>query len=129
VIDSDRNGVDDRAYVGDSGGKVWRIDFTERGRLPQGSPASAARNWYLTLLADLGGSGDGDRRFFHAPDVVQSRDSAGDYDGVLLLSGNREAPLDVDVRNFAFLLKERRAAGGHWAASTGICTRPRRWRI
>ena len=112
VIDSDRNGVDDRAYVGDSGGNVWRIDFTEHGQPAPGFPAIVDRNWYLTRLATLGGSGAGDRRFFHAPDVVQSRDSAGDYAGVLLVSGNRAAPREVGVRNFAYLLKDRRVAAG-----------------
>ena len=75
-------------------------------------PAPAARDWYLTRLATLGENGPGDRRFFHAPDVVQSRDSAGDYAGVLLVSGNRAAPREVDTRNFAYLLKDRWVAGG-----------------
>ena len=33
VIDADHNGVDDRAYVGDSGGNVWRLDLAEHSQL------------------------------------------------------------------------------------------------
>lgn len=111
VIDADRNGVDDRAYVGDSGGNVWRIELTEYARRQPGTAATGASNWYLTRLARLGGNGDSERRFFHAADVVQSRDRTGDYDGVVLLSGNRAAPRDTLVRNFAYLLKDRNTAG------------------
>lgn len=111
VIDSDHNGVDDRAYVGDSAGNVWRIEFMERGPAASRTAAVAAGHWYLRRLAVLGGSGESDRRFFHAPDVVQSRDAAGDYDGVLIVSGNRAALRETRVKNFAYLLKDRTAGG------------------
>ena len=108
LLDSDRNGVEDRAYVGDSGGNVWRIELTEYAHRSPGSVVTG--NWHLTQLAALGGSGDSDRRFFHAPDVVQSRDVAGEYDGVVIVSGNRAAPRELEARNFAYLLKDRRTA-------------------
>ena len=111
VIDADHNGVDDRAYVGDSGGNVWRIELTEYEQRAADSAVTDSRNWYLTRLASLGGSADADRRFFHAADVVQSRDSAGDYDGVVIVSGDRAAPGELDARNFAYLLKDRRTSG------------------
>jgi type IV pilus assembly protein PilY1 len=111
VIDADRNGVEDRAYVGDSGGKVWRLDLDEHGQLELAPGAAASGRWRLRLLASLGGSGAADRRFFHAPDVVQSRDAMGDYDGVVIVSGNRAAPTETRVRDFAYLLKDRGTAG------------------
>jgi type IV pilus assembly protein PilY1 len=111
VIDSDHNGVDDRAYVGDSGGNVWRIEFTEFEQRKPDTAVTDASNWYLTRLATLGGAGESGRRFFHAPDVVQSRDAVGAYDGVVILSGNRAAPRETVVQDFAYLLKDRRASG------------------
>ena len=111
VIDADRNGVDDRAYVGDSGGNVWRLELTEHRHRQPGTATTDEANWYLARLASLGGTGAADRRFFHPPDVVHSRDVAGDYDGVLIVSGNRAAPLEMQVRNFAYLLKDRKIAG------------------
>ena len=111
VIDSDHNGVDDRAYVGDSGGNLWRIELTEHRQRQADSVTTDAGNWYLTRLATLGGAADSDRRFFHAPDVVHTRDGSGNYDGVLIVSGNRAEPLEEQARNFAYLVKDRRTAG------------------
>ena len=71
----DRNGVEDRAYVGDSGGNVWRIELT--GMHTAAPVRSLPATGISPQLAALGGSGDSDRRFFHAPDVVQSRDGRG----------------------------------------------------
>lgn len=126
VVDADHNGVDDRAYVGDSGGNVWRIEFTEIGRSESDAAVTAQSNWHLARIAALGGSGVSGRRFFHAPDVVQSRDADGDYTGVLILSGNRAAPRETLTRDFAYLLKDRwmAPAVSHAALAdvTGICS-------
>lgn len=111
VIDADRNGVEDRAYVGDSGGKVWRLDLDEHRQLELAPGAAVFGRWRLRLLASLGGTGTADRRFFHAPDVVQSRDALGDYDGVVIASGNRAAPTETGVQDYAYLLKDRGTAG------------------
>jgi type IV pilus assembly protein PilY1 len=87
-----------RLYVGDTGGRVWRID------LPPGHTEDAnhrAEHWLVTLFAELGGSGADGRRFFHAPELVQSRSAQGQMvDGVLLSSGNRADPAATGVTNF-----------------------------
>ncbi len=103
LLDSDGNGVTDRAYVGDTGGSVWRIN------LPEGSAAGhRTANWKMTKLADFGAdNAANDRRFFHAPDVVKTRDSLGEYHGVIISSGNRAAPLETDVNNYLYLVKDR----------------------
>jgi type IV pilus assembly protein PilY1 len=106
VIDSDGNGTQDRAYFGDTGGQVWRVDMA-------GGDTSA---WKLTLLASLGrhsptfsGSVADDLRFFHRPDLVQSRDLEGPYDAVIIGSGDRADPLDLGglVSNWKFMIKDR----------------------
>ena len=110
VGDMDGDGYTDRIVVGDTGGNVWRADI-------QGEDIS---RWKLTLLASLGrhGSGAGgmadDRRFFHRPDLVPSKDSKGMFDGVVIGSGNRPDPLDVGgIRNdFTYMIKDRRTAVG-----------------
>ena len=107
VIDSNGNGLADRAYVGDSGGKLWRIELTEYRLRKPGTEPRDAGNWYVRLLADLGGSGRADRRFFHAPDYVRTRDEQGDYDGLVIVSGNRADPLEELSENFAYLIKDR----------------------
>ena len=110
VADTDGDGFTDRMVVGDTGGNVWRADI-------QG-PDTA--KWKLTLLASLGRHTSGamgmisDRRFFHRPDIVPSKDGNGLFDGIVIGSGNRPNPLDVGgtTINFAFMLKDRHTAPG-----------------
>jgi type IV pilus assembly protein PilY1 len=108
--DTDGDGFTDRLVVGDTGGNVWRVDL-------QG-PDTA--NWKVTLLASLGRHGagasgiDSDRRFFHRPDLVPSKDSDGMFDAVVIGSGNRPDPLDMGglTTNYAFMIKDRHTAPG-----------------
>ncbi|HUP92033.1 MAG TPA: PilC/PilY family type IV pilus protein [Solimonas sp.] len=110
VLDTDGDGAIDRIVVGDTGGNLWRADL----------PAGDRARWKLSLLARLGYHADdgeaNDRRFFHAPDVVQSSDAAGAFDAVIVGSGDRENPLDrlraSRPENFLFLVKDR-ATGVH----------------
>ena len=89
VADTSGDGLIDRIVFGDTGGNVWRAD------LPVGSPAG----WALHKLAALGrhdvATRQNDRRFFHAPDLVQTKDTNGTpYDAVVIGSGDRADPLD-----------------------------------
>jgi type IV pilus assembly protein PilY1 len=110
VGDTDGDGYTDRLIAGDTGGNVWRADI-------QGPDTS---KWQLTLLAALGRHGSGasgiasDRRFFHRPDLVPSKDGNGMFDAVVIGSGNRPNPLDVGgtTVDFAFMIKDRRTAPG-----------------
>lgn len=111
AIDRDRNGLVDRVYVGDTGGNVWRVDFTD----PDPS------NWQVHKLASLGFAAsqtNADRRkFMFQPSVVSSSDSSGPFDAVLLGSGDREHPfngygdsahpLSAAVTNRFYMLKDR----------------------
>ncbi len=113
-VDINGNGIIDRLYVGDTGGAVWRVD------MPEGSAANHRRdNWFVSKLAELGTDGlTTDRRFFHGPEVVLTFDSSGDYDGVLISSGDRPHPLETDVQNYLFLLKDRATTSGDVAVKT-----------
>ncbi len=109
-------GIVHRLYVGDSGGAVWRVDLPPN---PDSAADHRRDRWLITKLADLGadaaetgGSASDDRRFFHAPDIVQSYDTAGDFDGVLLQSGNRADPNETVVENALFYLKDRQTVTG-----------------
>lgn len=110
-LDSDRNGIVDRLYVGDTGSQVWRID------LPEGNNSSDTNhrrdNWDVTRLAYLGSGGSsGDRRFFHRPDVVQTKDAFGEYEAIVLSSGDRANPLEEDDANKLFYIKDRNITSG-----------------
>ncbi len=103
AMDTDRDGLTDRFYVGDTGGVVWR------GDLNGNSPSS----WTLTRVLSVGRhAGQPDRRFFHAPDVVQAKDDSGPFDAVIIGSGDREHPLDTNVANQFYVLKDRNTTSG-----------------
>ena len=113
AVDTDGDDLLDRMYVGDLGGRVWRVDMT-----PAGTPA----DWTVSLLADLGrhafsaapGS-QHDRRFYNQPDVVQSKKRLliGDadaetvnFDAVLLGTGDRANPLHNTPNNWFFMIRD-----------------------
>ena len=88
VIDHDFDTYADRAYVGDLGGNVWRMDIDDAN----------PTNWKMYKLANLGPT----RKFFFRPDVVISKD----YDLVLIGSGDREKPTDNTSTDRFFMLKD-----------------------
>lgn len=77
----------DVAYVGDLGGRIWRIDF-------DAAAASLERLASGGVLADLGGAGvAGARRFFASPDVSAVVRAGRRWLNVAIGSGHRELPV------------------------------------
>ena len=116
VADTDGDGFTDRIVVGDTGGNIWRADT-------YGVDTS---KWSLNLLASVGRHAGGgtiatDRRFFHRPDLVPSKDSNGLFDAVVIGSGNRADPLDLGgvASNFTYMIKDRHTAPGS-GVDTGL---------
>lgn len=110
AVDTDGDRLLDRIVVGDTGGNVWRADIN-------GTDTSA---WKLTQLAALGRHSVGasgiadDRRFFHGANIAQTRDGSGDYDAVILGSGDRPDPLDGGgvTTDYFYMIKDRNIAAG-----------------
>ena len=110
VADTDGDGFTDRMVVGDTGGNIWRADIG-------GDDTS---KWKLSLLASVGRHASGstgivtDRRFFHRPDLVPSKDGYGLFDGVVIGSGNRANPLDSGgvTSDYMYMIKDRATAVG-----------------
>ena len=103
VLDTNNNGIVDRLYAADTGGNIWRVD-TEFNSNPN--------NWTVTHLADISNDYDGNsnndgRKFLYRVDVVSAEDSTGDYDAVLIGSGDREHPFDTGVQNYMYMFKDR----------------------
>jgi type IV pilus assembly protein PilY1 len=116
AVDMNGDSLLDRILVGDTGGNVWRADLT----------GTSTSNWKLTRVARLGRHATGasgvpdDRRFFHRPDVVQSKDDDGPFDAIVIGSGDRADPKDNGgtVENFAYMIKDRNIGVGAGANST-----------
>ena len=110
--DTDGDGIVDRIYFEDTGGRVWRGDF----------PGDDRSAWTLTILLNAGrhfdSSASNDLRFFNRPDIVQTRDGSGNFDAVVIGSGDREDPLDTDVENWFFMIKDRATQTGAPSGTT-----------
>lgn len=85
VIDLDNDGYIDAAYVADTGGNIYRIDFTSGPSGDFGALSSAL--WTMHRVAYTNGSG---RKFLFAPALLASGNSSV-Y--VAIGSGDREHPL------------------------------------
>ena len=99
VITDSNGSIDNRAYVGDTGGNLWRVDMAD----------SNVSNWTVTKMAsvaDVDGTpvlAEGMRKFLFPPDVVYFADG---YDAVLIGSGDREHPFDSEVENRFYMFKD-----------------------
>ncbi|MGB5832835.1 MAG: hypothetical protein WBG92_12700 [Thiohalocapsa sp.] len=97
ALDTNGDHVTDRIYFPDTGGNVWRVDLVDSDRT----------NWSIFKLASLGGdTTTTDRRFMGRVDVAVTRSSGLTYDAVLVGSGNRAHPLDRDVVNRFYMLRD-----------------------
>ncbi|TYK65190.1 pilus assembly protein [Colwellia echini] len=114
TLDSDSDGLVDRLYVGDTGGRVWRVDI----------PDATVANVSLTELANFSGTSHSDDiRFFNQPTIVRTYlletydvgttsepnviKQEIPYDAILLGSGDKSDPLSSETNDKFFMLKDR----------------------
>jgi hypothetical protein len=106
ILDTDGDGLTDRLYVADSGGRLWRGDF----------PAGNRAAWVLAPLASLGrhrtNTVAADRRFFHAPDYAPYRSISGNYDAIVIGSGDRADPMNATTQNYLYAYRDTRTVTG-----------------
>ena len=84
-----------RAYVGDNGGNVWRIDFGD----------ADTTKWTVVKLASIANTADktGLRKFQFAPDAV----GGSGFDAIIMGTGDREHPFDTTVINRVYMFKDK----------------------
>lgn len=125
VFDSDGDGLDDRLYVGDTAGNVWRVDLgadiTPGGATPEGATV-VGRFASLSTAGTLAN----ERRIFYRPAVVQVRDTRfsnaerGEYDYVVVVTGNRANPLADGTDDRLYALRD--AQTGRMSGSNGVAS-------
>lgn len=125
IIDRDRDGYEDRIYVGDMGSHVWRIDL---GDLIDGSvptDQSNAEAWKVSIIASLDG-GAHRERLMYPPDVVDAVDDPSSpnplqlgYDAILIGSGDREDPFDTTQDYSFYMLKDMDVSPASPGGGTG----------
>lgn len=121
ALDTDGDGLTDRLYVGDTGGRIWRADFpgTDRSAWTLGPIASLGRG-HPASGATADASNADDRRFFHAPDYVPGRDANGSFDAVVIGSGDREDPFNRSTGNWLYTIRDRDTTSGKSLTDTGV---------
>lgn len=124
LMDSDGDGIEDRLYVGDTGGQIWRVDLgtdiKASGGLDSACLAATPATCTSTVAGKLASLSSTSvaaqkRRFYEPPSIVQVRDSTysdqADYDYVLIGSGYRAHPLNTTVEDRFYALRDRYISG------------------
>ena len=128
VFDSDGDGADDRLYVGDTAGNVWRVDLgADIDPASATNPEGSTVVGHFASLSTAGTLAD-ERRIFYRPAVVQVRDTRfsnaerGEYDYVVVATGNRANPLATGTNDRLYALRDAQTgpmAGGSNGLATG----------
>lgn len=129
VFDSDGDGFDDRIYAADVGGQVWRVDLGKDIRATGGLDSAATDKTIVGRLAAISDNSAtalpiNQRRFYVRPTVVQVRDNIysdaanGEFDYVIIGSGYRARPLNVDVDDRLYAFRDRTT--GKMTGQTGV---------
>jgi Tfp pilus tip-associated adhesin PilY1 len=112
AVITDRSGsIDNRAYVGDTCGNVWRLDLASPGVGDDTTDINVVIDILdgsiVTKIASIAGSAPaGLRKFLFPPDVVYDSQTAPNFDAVLIGSGDREHPFDETVVNRMYMFRD-----------------------
>jgi type IV pilus assembly protein PilY1 len=101
-LDLRGDGLIDHLYVADMGGQIFRFDINNENNSALSASITGGR------FADLAGSGEADaRRFYYPPDValIAEKGKAA-YLALAITSGYRAHPLDSDIHDRIFVLKD-----------------------
>jgi type IV pilus assembly protein PilY1 len=100
-FDMNRNGVMDRLYAADVGGRIIRIDIPEQvtGSLTGGAIAD------INMLNNTVSTSDF-RRFFNTPEIGYYNRNGVQHLAVLIGTGNRPSPLDDTVTDRFYMIKD-----------------------
>jgi type IV pilus assembly protein PilY1 len=91
VVDTNRDGIYDRAYAADVRGNLYRISMTDSA-----GTLLAPSAWTIRKIARLNG------KVFGAPDVV----ATGQFIAVMVGTGDREKPLLASSNDHFFVIKD-----------------------
>ncbi len=98
TVDINANGITDRLYATDVGGRVIRVDIPDSG--------FADRTLSGGIVADINSGVSGYRRFFNTPEVGYFNKGGVQYLAILVGSGFRPEPTDSTVTDRFYMFKD-----------------------
>ncbi|MEH6455499.1 MAG: PilC/PilY family type IV pilus protein [Cocleimonas sp.] len=104
AIDTERNNSIDKLYFGDTGGNIWRVDLNAANYDAITTNDNDVNKATLHRIAELGGTGVNDRKFFEEPDVAIFKNGGKLVTSISIGSGDRPNPLSVAVEDKFFVL-------------------------
>jgi type IV pilus assembly protein PilY1 len=110
ALDMDNDGLADRMYAGDTGGRVWRFDIINgntAATLVNGGVFASLGTGLGVTPADAAGATPTDaRRFYYAPDLAMLKSNGQTYVNVAIGSGYRGHPLDTSIHERFYSLRD-----------------------
>jgi len=100
VIDINGDGLADQIYVGDMGGQLWRFDIDNHS----GYVSNLVTGGVIAELAD--DTAEGNRRFYHAPDVSVVRKDGEQIMMISIGSGYQAHPLDQVIDDRFYVIQQ-----------------------
>jgi type IV pilus assembly protein PilY1 len=100
-VDLNGDGLVERLYVGDMGGRMWRFDIIGKD--------TSRWEGKIIFKSNPDGATTNLRKIFYPPDVTLELDDAGkgDFEMLFFGTGDREHPNDKDIVNRLYGLKDR----------------------
>jgi type IV pilus assembly protein PilY1 len=105
VLDMTNDGLADRMYTADTGGRIWRFDISNG----QSADNLVKGGVFASLGAAIGSGGTGianARRFYVAPDVSLLRADGRFYINLAIGSGYRGHPLNTEIHDAFYSLRD-----------------------
>ena len=108
VIDVDRNGLADRMYAADMGGRLWRFDINNGAAVGQPLVSGAMMaEFQKTTASDVPSTEAVNRRFFNEPDAALIVPTGKpSFMSVSIGSGNRSHPLNKVTQDRFYMVRD-----------------------
>jgi type IV pilus assembly protein PilY1 len=98
-VDINANGITDRLYAADLGGRIIRVDIPDHEFTDTTMGGG--------VIADINAGTSEFRRFFNTPEVGYYNVGGIQYLSIMIGSGKRSNPLDVSVTDRFYMIKDR----------------------
>jgi type IV pilus assembly protein PilY1 len=98
TVDINGNGLVDRIYAADVGGRIMRVDFADGEN--EGNSIRGG------ILADINRNSDAHRKLFNTPQIGYYAQGTQQFLALMIGTGDHANPLDADYRDRFYMIKD-----------------------